>query len=115
MNSSIMVKRVQYTMPDRISRELTTVRYMTQMYCADNHDQEILCESCTELMKYAELRLENCRYQENKPVCSHCPTQCYRKSKAEEMRHVMRHSGPKMIKRHPVLAMRHLLDEKFRS
>jgi hypothetical protein len=42
--------------------------------------------------------------------CEACPIHCYAKAEREQMREVMRYSGPRMLLRHPVLAIRHLLD-----
>jgi hypothetical protein len=110
--SSEMVKLQVYRMPPRLLRELKTVWLMIELYCSDLHESEILCEACTNLYNYAEKRLEQCRYQENKPSCSSCDVHCYRKSKASEIKKVMRYSGPKMIFKHPVLAIKHIVDER---
>ena len=44
-----------------------------------------------------------------------CPIHCYAKAEREQMREVMRHSGPRMLLRHPVLAIRHLLDGRKKA
>ena len=43
----------------------------------------------------------------DKPVCSKCPVHCYRPELRERIRGVMRYAGPRMLYRHPVLALRH--------
>ncbi len=72
--------------------------------------QDGLCADCQELMDYATKRLEKCPYQEDKSTCANCPIHCYTDTMRERMRVVMRYSGPRMISRHPYLAVRHLLD-----
>jgi hypothetical protein len=37
---------------------------------------------------------------------------CYRPEMRQRVREVMRFAGPKMLLRHPLLAVRHLLDER---
>ena len=44
-----------------------------------------------------------------------CPVHCYRPGMREAVREVMRYAGPRMVVRHPVLALRHLLDGRRRE
>jgi hypothetical protein len=69
-----------------------------------------LCTDCVELRQYAFARLEKCRYQDDKPTCAKCPVHCYRPEMREKVRVVMRYSGPRMMLRHPVLAIAHIID-----
>lgn len=85
---------------------------MVAMYCRRHHGGSTLCESCAELVDYADSRLERCPYGGDKPACSDCPIHCYRPEPREKMREVMRFAGPWMLWRHPYLAIRHLLDER---
>ena len=95
----------------RITREKRTVEAMVRLYCRAQHGrQDDLCADCQQLLAYAHLRLSHCRYQEGKTTCARCPTHCYKPAVAERMRVVMRYAGPRMLLRHPVLAIRHLLD-----
>ncbi|EKT55867.1 nitrous oxide-stimulated promoter family protein [Providencia sneebia] len=64
------------------------------------------------LFAYAVNRLEKCRYGEIKPACKQCPIHCYQPKMREEMKKIMRWSGPRMLIYHPVLAIRHLLDDR---
>jgi hypothetical protein len=102
--------------PRRLAREERTIAAMIAMYCGDHHDDgaardaDGLCSDCAELLAYARLRLEKCRYGADKPTCANCSTHCYRPALRERVREVMRYSGPRMIKRHPVLAVAHLVD-----
>ena len=50
------------------------------------------------------LRLAKCPYQEDKTTCAKCPVHCYKPSRREQIRAVMRYAGPRMLLRHPRLA-----------
>jgi len=102
--------RTQHIHP-RFKRERRTVAAMLQIYCSDQHaSTDGLCSECAEMLAYAEQRLANCPYQEQKPTCANCPIHCYRKEMREQMRVVMRYAGPRMLLRHPFLAIAHLVD-----
>jgi predicted amidophosphoribosyltransferase len=89
---------------------------MIAMYCRDHHGaQADLCGECAALREYAAARLDKCVYGAAKPVCNRCPIHCYRKSMREQMRAVMRYSGPRMILAHPVMALRHVLDARRKA
>ena len=59
---------------------------------------------------YAGHRLARCRFGQSKPTCAHCTVHCYERSRREQIRTVMRYSGPRMTARHPILALAHLVD-----
>lgn len=84
---------------------------MIRMYCKAIHGSgELLCPNCKELQTYADTRLVKCPYQEGKTTCAKCPTHCYNKHMRNKVQEAMRYAGPKMIHRHPVLALFHLFD-----
>jgi len=83
---------------------------MVEMYCSDHHGGDGLCKECSELVDYADRKLDICPYGPEKPTCNNCPVHCYRPEPRERMRHVMRYSGPRMIKTHPYLAVMHIFD-----
>ena len=68
-----------------------------------------LCPACTELMAYATARIEACPHMGTKTFCSACPTHCYRPAMREQIREVMRWSGPRMILYRPVAAIKHAI------
>lgn len=82
------------------------------LYCHAKHGSQgdQLCDACDELHEYAMLRIRKCPYKENKPACASCPIHCYQRIRREEMKTVMRYSGPRMLRRHPVMAIFHILD-----
>jgi hypothetical protein len=96
----------------RLARERKTVRAMIEMYCADHHGGDGLCRECAELADYADRRLDLCPYGPDKPTCTSCPIHCYRPEPRERMREVMRYAGPRMLRKHPYLAIMHLIDDR---
>ena len=93
-------------------REKLTMNKMVGIYCAAQHDgdREDLCTSCREFLRYAELRLQKCPYGDRKPTCSNCPVHCYKPAQRAQAREIMRYAGPRMLLRHPLLAIAHQLD-----
>jgi hypothetical protein len=82
---------------------------MVELYCRHHHAEEV-CGDCEELLRYADRRLDRCPYGADKPTCANCPIHCYRPEPREQMRQVMRFAGPRMLWRHPLLAILHLID-----
>ena len=99
-----------------MDRERRTVDAMVLIYCRGHHGTRGgPCDDCLDLQEYAHARLERCRYQDAKPTCARCPVHCYRPDMRERVREVMRYSGPRMMLRHPVLAVAHLRDGRRRA
>lgn len=95
----------------RSRRELETVGVMIAMYCRGNHGGKGgSCADCEELWGYAQRRVEHCPLLADKPTCLECPVHCYKPAMRERIRTVMRYSGPRMMWRHPILAILHLVD-----
>jgi hypothetical protein len=91
---------------------------MVRIYCADHRHgapEGCLCRTCQELLAYSHQRLDRCPYGDAKPTCKECPVHCYQPARREEMRVVMREAGPKMLWRHPWLAVVHLWKDHFRK
>lgn len=59
------------------------------------------------------VRLDRCKFGNEKPTCKKCPIHCYKPDMREKMRAVMRWAGPRMMLYHPKEAIRHLIREKF--
>jgi hypothetical protein len=96
----------------RLARERRTVEAMVRLYCRKRHGSSAaLCGECRELLDYAHARLETCPFGEGKSTCAQCPVHCYRPGMRERVREVMRYAGPRMLLRHPWLALAHLWDE----
>ncbi|HET9577685.1 MAG TPA: nitrous oxide-stimulated promoter family protein [Usitatibacter sp.] len=106
-------KIVEFTTDKRFRRrrrELRTLEAMIAMYCRHHHGGGGLCAECAALGEYARRRLERCVFGDAKPTCANCVVHCYKPDMRERVRVMMRWSGPRMIFRHPVLAIVHKLD-----
>ena len=78
------------------------------MYCNHHHQKRGICDDCSNLYDYAVQKVEICPFGIKKPVCLTCTVHCFDTKIREQIRLVMRFSGPKMIFRHPVFALIHL-------
>jgi len=95
----------------RLAREWKTMSAMVRIYCRDQHQSAGgLCPECRQFLDYAGLRLERCRFGEEKPTCAKCPVHCYQRERRGQARVIMRYSGPRMIWEHPVMSLHHWLD-----
>lgn len=105
--------RISNILSGELATEFKTVAGMMKIYCNHHHNtSDVLCESCRSLLIYAETKLDRCPYGQSKPTCNKCPIHCYKPEPKEQMRLVMRYSGPRMLFKHPILAIRHLRHEK---
>jgi len=95
----------------RLARELKTIRAMLRIACHDRHGTaEGLCAECQALADYAAKRLALCPYGADKPTCVNCRIHCYGRRQREQVRDTMRYAGPRMMLRHPYLALMHVVD-----
>ena len=103
----------------RRAREKKTISQMIAMHCAGTHHAverterafcgDAVCPACAKLDAYAVLRTERCRKMHVKTSCEASENHCYAPEMRESIRAAMRYSGPRMIFKHPVAAIRHLL------
>ena len=93
-------------------REKETVSLMIAIYCRKKHGGKNLCPDCAALDAYARQRSDKCPFMENKTFCSNCRIHCYQPGMRDQIRTVMRYSGPRMLKTHPILAIRHQIESK---
>ena len=98
----------------RLEREKRTVEVMIAIYHRGMHASDPLCPDCAALLKYALQRIEKCPFGADKPTCANCTTHCYKVEMREQVRAVMRYAGPRMLLKHPVLALLHLWDGRKR-
>jgi hypothetical protein len=95
----------------RLNREWETMEAMIKIHCQDHHGEAaVLCAECQQLLDYARMRLERCRFGAEKPTCAKCPVHCYQRARREQVKVVMRYAGPRMLWEHPVMSLRHWLD-----
>lgn len=93
----------------RIEKEKKIVKLMISLYCRRKEGNSQLCKDCQSLLDYAQQRLDCCPFKEHKASCKNCHIHCYRSDFREQMRRVMRFSGPRMLLYHPIIALKHLV------
>jgi len=95
----------------RRARELKTIEAMVRLYCRGHHHpgRDPLCPDCAALFDYATRRLERCVFGDAKPTCANCTVHCYSAQMREQIRVVMQWAGPRMMLRHPILSIVHVL------
>ncbi len=87
----------------RQSIEKKTVYKMIKIYCNHHHNtKQELCSDCSKLHDYTVFKYDKCPFGSKKPVCSKCKIHCYEKEKRNEIKKIMRFSGPKMLLKHPI-------------
>jgi len=99
---------------EKRKREEKVVGQMIGIYCRGNkhegRDSETgMCPECKALWDYAVQRSEHCPFMETKTFCSNCTVHCYAPEQREQIRKVMRYSGPRIMFYHPVMAMWHVI------
>jgi hypothetical protein len=100
----------------RLSHEWRTMEAMVRCYCKGLHGGGAkVCPECQGLLDYAMLRLDRCRFGEEKPTCANCPVHCYQPERRDQVKHVMRYAGPRMLWRHPLLSILHIVDGRRRK
>lgn len=97
---------------------------MLLLYCRAHHGvggthgvsaaSALLCDECEELLGYAFCRLDRCPFGADKSTCVDCPIHCYQPAMRSRVQAVMRYAGPRMLLRHPLLALLHLWDGRRR-
>lgn len=111
MGRSAAEERTARLVTPRLAREMKTIRAMLRIACQDRHGTaEGLCAECQALADYAAKRLAHCPYGADKPTCVNCRIHCYGPRQREQVRDTMRYAGPRMMLRHPVLAIMHVVD-----
>lgn len=99
-----------------LQTEAETIKYMVHIYCGDkHHHSDGLCSQCQNFLDYAYRRIEHCPFDIHKPTCGNCPIHCYKADMGQLARKIMRHAGPKMIFKHPLLALRHLIHNRRKA
>ncbi|PMH41379.1 nitrous oxide-stimulated promoter [Vibrio sp. 10N.286.49.B3] len=107
------IAKISHLLDGELLTEFKTVQAMINIYCRFHHTGlNAPCDVCQTLLDYAEVRLDRCPYGQSKPTCNRCPIHCYKPEPKEQMRLVMRYSGPRMLLKHPILAIRHLVHER---
>ena len=103
------------TVPGPRMRALATLQAMVRLYCHGHaHTRgarapQELCPDCAATLRYASRRLQRCIFGDAKPNCADCTVHCYRADMRENIRTVMRWAGPRMLLRHPIMTVAHML------
>lgn len=87
---------------DKRQSEKDTFNLMIEIYDKAHQTNHI------ELKDYAFKRIDVCPYMEIKTFCSQCSTPCYKQDMRDQIKKVMRYSGPLMIFKRPILTIKHL-------
>jgi len=99
---------------NRVEDEKKTVGIMITMYCNAYHNtnNNELCNDCNSLLNYAIMRIDDCVFEVNKPTWEKCPVHCYEQDQRDNIKKIMRYSGPRMLFRHPILTIKHLIKNR---
>ena len=104
---------MQKDVETRREQEKALVSQMIALYCRKKHGgKKGLCAECQKLADYARSRSDHCPFMETKTFCSNCKVHCYQPAMREQIKEVMRFSGPRMIFTHPAAAIRHVIETK---
>lgn len=93
---------------NRIDFEKKALRKMIFMYCKGQKHDRPLCRDCQVLLDYASQRLDTCIFGNRKTFCSKCAVHCYKPVMRDHIKKVMRYSGPRLLYRDPLMALRHI-------
>lgn len=96
----------------RIEKEKNIINLMINIYCNKKHGHETegLCNECSELLEYANKRLDFCKFGEEKKFCSKCPIHCYKKDMRAKIKEVMKFSGPRLLFHEPIEVIKHIFE-----
>ena len=89
-------------------KEKQVIQEMISLYCRKQHHGQSLCKECQTLCRYAHQRIDCCPFMESKTFCSNCSVHCYQKERREQIRRVMRFSGPRMLLHRPIMVIQHM-------
>lgn len=73
------------------------------LYCCKHDDIDE-----TEITSYAIKRIQHCPVMKDKTFCSKCTIHCYDAIHRQQIKTIMRYSGPRMMFYHPILAIKHM-------
>ncbi|MEC6814674.1 nitrous oxide-stimulated promoter family protein [Photobacterium toruni] len=111
-----MNKKDDFHLFGQLNSEFRTITAMIDLYCLKNHQINHKnfqrCDSCEQFSVYVKQRLDRCPYGEQKPSCKQCPIHCYKPQQKIKSQTIMRYSGPKMLIKHPIMAIKHLIHDK---
>lgn len=86
------------------AREKAVVALMIKIY-AQQHDDIV----ANKLLAYVNERIDKCPLMAKKIFCSRCKIHCYQTYYRQQIKKVMRYSGPRLIFYHPLLVIKHMM------
>ncbi|MCG3863383.1 MULTISPECIES: nitrous oxide-stimulated promoter family protein [unclassified Photobacterium] len=111
-----MTINTNFKLLGKLNREFLTISAMIEIYCSRHHNDKCkkvnLCEDCESFKSYVKQRLDRCPYGINKPTCRQCPIHCYKAQEKVKSQTIMHYSGPRMMYKHPIMAITHLINDK---
>ena len=102
----------QQAIENKRLKELKTVRKMIEIYCKGQHRRKSgdLCESCAELMHLCRSKGRAMpTYGRKKHFVPCAKHTVMHRPIGNELKEVMRYSGPRMLWIHPIMTIRHIL------
>ena len=103
----------------RLAKDEATLYAMAHIYCLDHHtdrkrSERGACSECEDVIAYANERTRLCPHQ-HKGNCEDCSIHCYRPEMRTRIRKIMAYAGPRMIRSHPLMALRYLFKKRVRD
>ena len=117
-----------------VARDIVTLGGMTEIYCADHHDDALrapftseavdvgvyptrklprLCPECAAHLRYGEVRRALCR-RDPRPSCKTCSNHCYEPGEQAFQHKSMAYAGPRaMFRGYAIEAFRHLIQTRL--
>ena len=96
--------------PARIMREKRTVAAMVDIYCRAPHGSSGPVRQVRQAPGLRLLPARSLSVRREKTPCARCQVQCYGATMRTHIKEVMRYAGPRMLFRHPILALLHQWD-----
>lgn len=97
----------------KVEKDKRTLEFMINIYCEKNHKLGLdKCPECQELCSYASNRLDKCKFGEDKTSCKKCTVHCFHPDKREQIKKVMRFSGPRVIFYRPHHYIRYIINPR---
>jgi len=84
---------------------------MTKIYCKHKEHNKELCNHCKEIIGYAHVRIDSCRFGNEKTFCSKCTVHCFKPEMREDVKRIMRYSGPRILFYHPIMVLKHVISK----
>lgn len=113
MESNKKLKEDKIVLEEKKNKEKKLIQCMIKIYCRGNkhsrNKNQLICDSCQELLEYANMRIDKCPFTATKSFCSNCKVHCYQPQRREQIKSVMRYAGPRMLFVHPIMALKHMV------